>query len=260
MYPVLFRIGDIAISSFSVMLLVSFTVGYLLSSPEFRRRGLQDELRDFILLAIVFGGVFGAKILFLLENATLSEFMADPARFLASGLTYLGGFLGSVFLIWLVTLWKKVSFLKVADTISPIIVLCYAVGRVGCLLVGDDYGIATSLPWGMSFPEGSPPTNEIVHPTQLYDMIVLTSIFIGLWRLRKRETPAGWLMGVTLIALGLERLLIEFIRTTTPSFIPGLSVAQIMSLGLALAGALLIAYVSFGIRVEKPSGQRVKPS
>lgn len=254
MYPVLFRFGDISISSYSVMMLVGFVVGYMMLLREFRRRGLSDDLGDYVLLASVFGGIFGAKILFLFENVTFSEFIADPIRFLASGLTFLGGFLGATLLIWLVTLWKKVSFLKVVDVCSPLIVLCYAIGRVGCFLVGDDYGIATSLPWGMSFPEGSPPTNEVVHPTQIYDIIVLTSIFIGLWRLRKREAPAGWLFGVMLVVLGFERFLIEFLRTTTPSFIPGLSVAQVMSLGLALVGGLLIAYVSFGTRVERPSG------
>src|SRR4029078_6222764 len=34
----------------------------------------------------------------------------------------------------------------------------YAVGRIGCFLVGDDYGAPTKLPWGVAFPVGLPPT------------------------------------------------------------------------------------------------------
>ena len=50
----------------------------------------------------------------------------------------------------------------------------YAVGRMGCFLRGDDYGVPTDLPWGMSFPKGLPPTTVHVHPTQLYEIARLT--------------------------------------------------------------------------------------
>ena len=47
---------------------------------------------------------------------------------------------------------KNEPWLMWADIVAPCLILGYAIGRIGCFLVGDDYGIPTNLPWGMSFP------------------------------------------------------------------------------------------------------------
>ena len=236
MYPTLFRVGNIAVSSFSVMVLIAFLVAYKLSEVEFERKGLSLKLVDLLFGVSIVGGLVGAKVLFLVQNVALSEFIAEPVRYLASGLTFLGGLLLSIFLYILVTRWKKVSFWKVGDAAAPGLVLAYAIGRIGCLLVGDDYGTPSDLPWAIAFPRGSPPTIEKVHPTQVYTTLVMTVAFAFLWKIRKKDLPVGWLSSITLIILGVERFLIEFIRNTTPSFIPGLSQAQLISVGLIIVG------------------------
>src|SRR6185437_155038 len=66
--------------------------------------------------------------------------------------------------------------------------LGYGIGRIGCLLSGDgDYGKPTSLPWGMSFPNGLVPTTQRVHPTPIYELIVACAIAWLLWRLGARQ-------------------------------------------------------------------------
>ena len=247
MHPVLIRIGSISISSYSFMLLIAFLVSYLLSAGEFKRKGLPDSLRDYILIACVIGGLVGAKLLFIYENATLGEFLSNPLRYFASGLTFLGGFVGAVILVWVVVMLAKQRFLRITDAISPLTVISYGVARVGCFLVGDDYGIPSNLPWAIAFPNGSPPTLVKVHPTQIYEIIMAVVIFAFLWRIRKTPRPDGWLTGVTFVLLGVERMLIEVIRTTTPSFIPGLTVAQLMSLALIAIGVVLIVLKKGGV-------------
>jgi len=55
--------------------------------------------------------------------------------------------------------------------------------------------------------------------------------------MRKKDLPIGWISFVTLIIIGVERLLVEFVRTTSPSFIPGISQAQLISFGFIVVGA-----------------------
>lgn len=241
MHPVLFQIGSVSVSSYSATLLAAFMVSYILSGSEFKRAGLRDELRDYILMACVIGGLVGAKLLFIMENATLSEFLSNPMRYFASGLTMLGGFAGAMVLITAVLWITKQNFLYVCDVVSPLFILSSAIGRLGCLLVGDDYGVPTTLPWAMSFPQGSPPTMLLVHPTQIYEVIMILAIFAYLWIIRKKPAPNGQLFGLALVLMGLERFLVEFLRMTTPSFVPGISVAQLMSLGILILGVILIA-------------------
>ena len=238
MYPVVFRIGDFSISPYPVMILIAFLVAYILCKGEFKRRGLSEDLLDLLLVANVLGGIVGAKILFLMENVTFSEFIGDPIRYLSSGLTFLGGFLGAVVLILVVVWAKKVRFWLASDAMAPSLVIGYAIAKIGCFLVGDDYGIPSNLPWAMSFPKGAPPTNEMVHPAQIYEMLASAGIFVFTWKIRKCNKPIGWLTAIVFILMGLERFLVEFVRNTTPSFIPGVSLAQLMSIGLVVAGVL----------------------
>jgi len=244
MHPTLFTIGDISVSSFSFMVLIAFLVAYFVGESELKREGLNSNLADLLLIACVIGGLGGAKILFLYQQVPFSDFMSDPVRYLASGFTFLGGFLGALILMWFVTQMKRVKYLLVTDAAAPALILAYAIGRIGCLLVGDDYGIPTNLPWALSFPNGSPPTYLTVHPTQIYDTISMLIFFIILWKIRKRDFPIGWMTAVTLMVLGVQRFLVEFIRSTTPSFVPGLSQAQIISIILVVVGGVLLYKVS----------------
>ena len=49
---------------------------------------------------------------------------------------------------------------KAVDSCALAVPVGNILGRVGCFLVGDDYGRPTDAPWGVAFPEGSPPTTE----------------------------------------------------------------------------------------------------
>lgn len=240
MFPELLRIGDFHITSFGAMVAVSFLVAFWVSGMEFERKEMSRKLHEQGFLACLVGGILGAKLLFLLENVPLSDLISYPLHYLLlrGGLTFYGGFFLALFAFFVITKKHKESFWKVLDATAPALAIAYATGRVGCLLVGDDYGIASTLPWAMPFPKGSPPTLEAVHPTQIYETIIMSLVFIVLWKIRKKDRPIGWLASIYLGLAGLERFFIEFIRTTTESPISGLSVAQVMALALILIGAL----------------------
>lgn len=240
MFPELLRIGDFQITSFGAMVAVAFLVAFWISGMEFERKGISRQLHEHVFLASLVGGVLGAKLLFLIENIPLSDLLSYPAHYLLlrGGLTFYGGFFLALFAFIIVIRKHRESFWKVLDATAPALAIAYATGRVGCFLVGDDYGIASALPWAMPFPKGSPPTLEAVHPTQLYETIIMSLVFVVLWRIRKSNKPAGWLAGIYLVLAGLERFFVEFIRNTTESPISSLSVAQIMALLLILAGVL----------------------
>ena len=243
MYPTLVKFGSVSISSFSVMVLISFFVAYFLCERDLIKKGEDRLLADVLMIASVIGGLGGAKILFIIQNATLQEVFSDPMRYLSSGYTFLGGFIGAILCIYIVSLYKKISFWHLTDLCAAPLIIAYAIGRIGCFLVGDDYGIPTDLPWAVAFPNGAPPTIQEVHPTQLYDSIFMFIFFFVLWNLKDRKNPVGWLTSITIIVLGAERFLVEFLRSTTPSFIEGLSQAQLISLGLVFIGIIKLIYI-----------------
>lgn len=250
MFPELLRIGDFQITSFGAMVAIAFLVAFWVSGLEFERKGISRRLHEHVFLASLVGGVLGAKLLFLIENIPLSDLLSYPTHYLLlrGGLTFYGGFFLAFFAFFVVVKKHGENFWRIFDATAPALAIAYAAGRVGCFLVGDDYGVVSTLPWAMPFPKGSPPTLEAVHPTQLYEVIIMSSVFVVLWKIRKSRRPVGWLAGIYLVLAGLERFFVEFIRNTTESPIANLSVAQIMALFLILAGVL--KYMSVRKRSE----------
>jgi phosphatidylglycerol:prolipoprotein diacylglycerol transferase len=105
-------------------------------------------------------------------------------------------------------------------------------GRVGCFLVGDDYGKVTDVPWGVAFPQGMPPTNDLVHPTQLYEMAWLLPVAGLLWSRRWRSP---FLFGEYAALNGLGRLVIENWRVN-PKLALGMTEPQWIGIGLIVFG------------------------
>jgi phosphatidylglycerol:prolipoprotein diacylglycerol transferase len=182
--------------------------------------------------------------------------------FSRGGLVWYGGFIGGLIAV-LFNGWRlKVPLRWTLDLTSPALPAAYALGRIGCFLVGDDYGVPTSLPWGVQFPQGIPPTTAsslqqsfgislpagtppdallAVHPTQLYEAVLMIGAFMLLWRLRNNSNGTGWLFGVYLMLAGTERFLVEFVRAKEDHLALGLTLAQFVAIGMVTAGALLMS-------------------
>jgi phosphatidylglycerol:prolipoprotein diacylglycerol transferase len=91
----------------------------------------------------------------------------------------------------------------------------------------------------MAYPDGEVPTDEQVHPSPIYETVAMGIVAIVLWRLRDRFRP-GILFALYLLAAGLERFLVEFVRRND-TVAAGLTVPQLESLVLLAAGALWLA-------------------
>jgi phosphatidylglycerol:prolipoprotein diacylglycerol transferase len=128
------------------------------------------------------------------------------------------------------------------DLAAPAAAVGYGVGRIGCLISGDgDYGIPTSLPWGVSFPHGLVPTVQRVQPTPIYEFIAALLIAWYLWHRGKVDRPVGMITGEYLVWTGLARFLVEFVRIN-PRIYFGMSNAQVASIGSMVAGVVLIGW------------------
>jgi len=161
-------------------------VGFFILRADLRRRGLEIDPAS-ILGVTGIAGLAGARLYHLLESP--SEFFADPIHLLFSqtGLAWFGGFVGGFIALFFLARHYKIPLLLMCDLCSPAAAMGYGIGRIGCLVSGDgDYGIPTSLPWGMSFPNGIVPTTERVHPTPIYEFLAALLIFWVLWKIGAR--------------------------------------------------------------------------
>ena len=137
-------------------------VGLWILDRESRRSALPPGVVDAGMAGVI-GGLCGAKLLWVMEHAgeqPLTEMLV--AR---GGMSWFGGLAGGVGagLLWL--RYRRLPILAVLSAAAPALAIGHAIGRIGCFLVGDDYGRPTSAAWGIAFPNGLPPTTVPVHPT-----------------------------------------------------------------------------------------------
>ena len=238
MYPVLFRIGDFEVTSFGVLVAIGALVGLWQFRRELRFSGLPGEAVDAAVAGII-GGLAGAKLLWVLEH--LGEEPVGNLLLSRGGMSWFGGFVGGVLAGLVVMHWKALPKVAVLAAATPALAFGHLIGRVGCFLVGDDYGRPSNLPWAVAFPEGLPPTAVPVHPTQLYEAIGLGLLGWSLLRWRRRGVGDTIVLGRYLVAAGALRFLIEFIRVNERVAF-GLSVAHFMSLAAMGVGVgMLVA-------------------
>jgi phosphatidylglycerol:prolipoprotein diacylglycerol transferase len=236
MYPVLFHLGSFEITSFGAMVALGAALGILLLRHELVRSGLDGAKGIDAALVGVLGGLAGAKLLYVIEH--WAEPLSDTLLS-RGGMSWFGGFTGGVLAGLAMIAWQRMPLMSVLSAAAPALALGQAIGRIGCFLVGDDYGRPTSLPWGIAFPQGLPPTTARVHPTQLYECGALLATAAILIRLRRRGTADRAVFAWYLVLAGGMRFLIEMVRVNIVVF-AGLTTAQLFSAALVLVGAWLL--------------------
>jgi phosphatidylglycerol:prolipoprotein diacylglycerol transferase len=203
---------------------------------ELQRSRLPESAVDSAVGGIL-GGMAGAKLLWVFEH--LGEEPAADLLLSRGGMSWFGGLAGGVLAGLLVMHWKRLPKLAVVAAATPALAVGHMVGRIGCFLVGDDYGRPSALPWAVAFPEGLPPTTIPVHPTQLYEAAALVPIAFVLLRLRRNGSSDRTVLGTYLVLAGGLRFAIEFIRINE-RVIGMLSVAHLASLAAVTVGAVLL--------------------
>ena len=272
MHPILFEFKGFTFTSFGLMMGLAFLTAGWVASLECQRMGYKKDAAWSLVMGAIIGGIAGAKLYYAFLNwPRLIQFPLETL-FSRAGLVWYGGFIGGSLGVIIMARREKLPIPRVADMAALGVPVAYAIGRVGCFLVGDDYGRPTDSWVGIAFPKGSPPTTagnlrtffgvqvpdsvadwELlrVHPTQLYEITISLAIFALLWRFRRHPYKAGWLFMVYLMLGGLERALVEILRAKDDRFFGPFTLAQVISVLLIIGGA----YGAWALSRERREGR-----
>jgi len=272
LYPFI-HIGPLTLGSYGLMVAIGLICAFFILRADFLRRGVSADAEAIIGITGL-SGLAGSRLYHLFESPR--EFFADPwpQLFSTMGFAFVGAIIGGFIALVLLARRFKISPLLMLDVASPAAAIGYGIGRIGCMLSGDgDYGIATSLPWGVAFNPIQPgtlilgfiqvdhgaivpsygrdvgglPLDAIVrvHPTPIYEFLAAIVIFYVLWRLGarviKKRAPHGIVFAAYLVLTGIARFLVEMIRINPRSFL-GMTNAQAASVVSVLAGIALFFY------------------
>lgn len=248
--PVIFHIGSFEVRWYGVLIMISFLVGIAIARKRAPRFGIQDnEILD-ASFAMLVAGVLGARVAFILQSwPYYSKHLSELFSLRFEGLTSFGGFIGGFLALLVWTRMRKVNLWTIADVCGVPLLVSNAIGRVGCLLNGCCYGVASTAPIAISV-RGS----HYHHlPAQLFEtfMDLCFAWLVVRWE-AKGDRRNGSSLGLCLALLGLGRFIYEFWRAGTrddvamgiasSTRIPGLPIteAHVVAALIAVAGVFLM--------------------
>jgi len=240
-HPILatFTIGgtEVVLRAYSTFYVLAWIAAVAVTTVIARHRGFSwwRALATFVVALLV--GFAGARLLDVAVN--WGYYAEDLSRIYDTGFRGFALYGGLIVALTAGALLARAFHLPLwdlADGTVPAFATGIVLMRTGCFLNGCCFGTVTSLPWGVTYPPGSPAwahhllTGEIsllqmdvrsrpVHPTQLYEMIA-TLAFCGLaiWLSRRGSrdgrgtVPAGVPFLVFALGFTLFRLADHFLR------------------------------------------------
>jgi phosphatidylglycerol---prolipoprotein diacylglyceryl transferase len=240
-YPEI-HLGPLTLQSFGLMFALAFLAAGALVAVRLREIGKPVDWAYEIGFSALVGGVVGSRLYFVVQHWDDVKDDLLGNLFSGSGLVWYGGAIGGALAVLLWAWYRDFLRLALLDLAAPALALGYAVGRIGCQLSGDgDYGKAWDGPWAMSYPDGTVPTTEEVHPTPVYEALAMGLGAWILWRLRDR-VRAGILFALYLVYAGAERFLVEFLRRNSEAAL-GLTGPQLESLAIMFVGIAWLGVV-----------------
>ena len=253
MFPKLFELGPVSVSSYGLLLAAAYLLGLQLALRRARAAGLDPNRVMDLGIWVVLSALAGAKLLLILID--LPHFIANPGD-IFSMIRSAGVFYGGLIAAVGVGLWYMrrhgLPMWTTADLFAPGIALGHVIGRLGCFLAGCCFGRPTDLPWAVTFT--SPLAAEIVgtplhvplHPTQLYESLAELVILVGLlvFEKRGRAFPGRTFWGY-MVLYAITRFVIEGFRGDERGVVFGLwSTSQFISLALLPLSIAMLVYLS----------------
>lgn len=259
--PIAFTIGSFSVGWYGIMLTLAVVVLVLWTMWQVRRGAKisYDTVLTAALVAIPSGIIF-SKLLHVIDM--WGYYSRFPSQiFSGSGLTIWGAVLGATLGIWIYSKFSSFKFGYFTDLVAPGIVLAQAVGRVGCTILGDDYGLPTSLPWGVVYTNPNSYANAQIglvatHPVVVYEIIFLLIVFAVLFKLRGRFKPDGSLFLIYLSLYAMWRLGIDFLRVGAP-FLLGLHQAQVISIIVLFIALPMLVLRTRWVKTRLPRRRKV---
>lgn len=236
---------------YGVLFALAFVSAYYVSYFLLRKENFPDSLLNKMAIAVVVGGIFGARIGHCLFYEP-TYYLHNPLKIFCiweGGMASHGGAMG-VLVAYLFVARNGISYRKILSRTMLVTPLAAVFFRMGNLMNSEIYGVPTNLPWGFVFIQSQEVLSGVEvavprHPTQIYEMLCYLSLFIFFMIYchksykRHKELSDWFIIGIFFIGIFGTRFCIEFLKVPQVSFEKSLllNMGQILSIPFIVFGS-----------------------
>ncbi len=248
--PVLLELGPLVIRWYALAYIAGIILGWwygkrmvntarLWAPAKPAMSALQiDDFMLWMTIGIIFGGRMGYVLFY--NAAAYIENPLDIFKTWQGGMSFHGGFIGSILAIILFSYRKNIRLWSLLDICALSTPFGLFFGRIANFINAELWGRTTDVPWAFIFPGAGPDPR---HASQLYEAgLEGVILFIVLWILAHRFkgfTRPGLISGTFTAGYGLARFIVEFFREPDAHIgylSAGLTMGMILSLPMIALG------------------------
>lgn len=219
---------------YGIMILLALVANVIISSVLAKKYNFNSTEVICLLLYENIGIILGAKILTYIEHYKELEF-----DLLKLGVSSYGAVIGAIIFLLLFAFQFKKSIKDILFIFMPSIPLMYAIGKIGCFLVGCCHGIEYTGIGSVVYKYSKvAPLNLKLFPVQIVETIVFTLIFIYMIKKSLKNNFNIKTLGISFILCGISKFLLEFLRMSHVGKI--ISFTQTISILFIIIGIIIV--------------------
>ncbi len=230
---------NVKIPFYSIMLMISLISNIFIVRLISMKYSIKRIEIICLLLYENIGIIIGAKTLSFIQNYKELGGRGTQFDYIKIGFSSYGAVIGAILFLFLIGLRFSISLKEILYIFMPPMALMYAIGKIGCFLVGCCYGIKYSGFGSVVYNYAkSTPEHTQLFPIQMVEAIFFVIIFIYMIIKTKRNRFNMKTVGICTVLGGLGKFAFEFLRASHIGKI--ISFTQIFSL---LCVAIGIAFL-----------------
>ncbi|HUF52229.1 MAG TPA: prolipoprotein diacylglyceryl transferase [Dehalococcoidia bacterium] len=246
--PTVFEVAGIEVTWHGVFTALGVIIGVTIAAWLARRMGYPEDMIYNVALALVIGGIIGARGLYVIENwSNFEDDLGEIFSLNAGGISIYGALIGGTIGGLGYAYFAKVPNIPRGLDIGAIGgIMGMAIGRIGDIINGEHFAKATDLPWGVVYTDPDSPAYplrlEPQHPAVGYELLGDLVIFVALLVIYFRVPRAGVTFFSWVLLYGILRFAVSFLRLDD-EVVLGLRTAQViavMAIPLGLGGIIYL--------------------
>jgi phosphatidylglycerol:prolipoprotein diacylglycerol transferase len=248
--PTILNEGGVEITWHGLFTAIGVVMGVAVATYFARKAGYKEDQIYNVALALVIGGIIGARLLYVIEN--WSDFENDLGNIFevnTGGISIYGALIGGTIGAWIYAMLSRVRNIpKGADIAAIGGILGMAVGRIGDIVNGEHFSKTTDLPWGVVYTHKDSPSvlqavQQPQHPAVGYELLGDLVIFALLIFIYTRVARSGITFFAWVFLYGALRFAVSFLRLDDTVLGTGLRTAQLIGIGGMVIGLLGMVYL-----------------